>query len=66
MSKSLVALRVGTLQILVAQKLIELAQIKKDHKCQSKTFSIHKYQGISRKVFILLFTGYLQNLKKSI
>ncbi len=27
---------------------------KKDHKCQSKTFSIHKYQG---KSFILLFTG---------
>ncbi len=24
---------------------------KKDHKCQSKTFSIHKYQRISRKEF---------------
>ncbi len=50
MYKSLVALRAGSLQILEARKLIQLAQIKKyffflrrksvKSKCQSKTFEI--------------------------
>ncbi len=61
-SKSLVALRVGTLQILVARKLIELAQIEKDHKMSNQKHfqyaNISDYQGNG---FILLFTGYLQN-----
>ncbi len=42
MYKSLVALRAGSLQILEARKLIQLAQIRKSDKskCQSKTFEI--------------------------
>ncbi len=54
MSKSLVALQAVTLQVLVAWKWTELAQIKKDHKCQSKTFSIHKYKRISMKEFYFI------------
>ncbi len=37
-SKSLVALRAGTLQILVARKLVELAQIKKTINVNQKHF----------------------------